>query len=174
VFKYNNWAVKVFHSKEKADREIDIIRSSTILRQNDIIFPHLMRYDNIRTLLKQTIIGWYQHLGLKQKLNNFIKNYKKYLHIQVLFMEYIPGVDLLEFCISKNEKWSPNLAEEVTLQMLKATMECHQAGFIHRDIKPENFMINITYKNNQEIISVKLVDFGLATPIICDKNKILR
>jgi serine/threonine protein kinase len=167
VFKCGNYAVKVFYSKQKADVELEFFKSFPTLRQNTTKISYLMGYDKIYKVSKQIIFEWYQKLGRYEQLDKLSKNYKEYDHVQVLIMEYIPGSDLLDYHNKNNHgKWPVNAAEEVTRQMLMATQECHNSGFIHRDIKPENFMINVTKINNQEVYSVKLVDFGLARNII--------
>jgi serine/threonine protein kinase len=54
------------------------------------------------------------------------------------------------------------------LQMLKIIESIHLKGVIHRDIKPANFLLK---PNAQNISELYLIDFGLSTSFLDEKNK---
>lgn len=54
------------------------------------------------------------------------------------------------------------------LQMLKIIESIHLKGVIHRDIKPANFLLKT---NHQNISELYLIDFGLSTSFLDEKNK---
>ena len=54
------------------------------------------------------------------------------------------------------------------LQMLKIIEAIHLKGILHRDIKPANFLLKT---NAQNISELYLIDFGLSTSFLDEKNK---
>lgn len=54
------------------------------------------------------------------------------------------------------------------LQMLKIIEAIHLKGVLHRDIKPANFLLKT---NAQNISELYLIDFGLSTSFLDEKNK---
>lgn len=79
-------------------------------------------------------------------------------HHVCLFMEYVPGGDLLDYILKR-----VRLREETTLEIFHQTIaaveHCHSHLIAHRDIKPENILLD---HNN----TVKLADFGLSGKIV--------
>jgi eukaryotic-like serine/threonine-protein kinase len=68
-------------------------------------------------------------------------------------MRYYPDGDLSKFAASIRD--SPQILENVILQMIDALSELHSNGHFHRDIKPQNFLVH----QNTVLIS----DFGIST-----------
>ncbi len=73
-----------------------------------------------------------------------------------------PGVNVL--VNEKSQAMSENRISLI-IQMAKALLAVHEAGFIHRDICPRNYICN------KELTEVKLIDFGLTVP---DKEEFRR
>ncbi len=71
-----------------------------------------------------------------------------------LVMEYVDGVGL-DTAMSQGERFAPNAAVHVILQVLDALACAHAAGIVHRDIKPGNILL-VTGGG------VKVTDFGVA------------
>jgi len=72
-------------------------------------------------------------------------------------MEYIKG-NTLAFEIHKNKNLLGKHGIFIMTQLINALFELHKREIIHRDLKPENIMLS--EKNG--VLSVKLLDFGLA------------
>jgi len=77
---------------------------------------------------------------------------------EYILMEHLAGAGL-DFLIRKKD---PSLfgSNRVKLirQMAEALQVVHDAGFIHRDVCPRNFICN------EDVNSLKLIDFGLTVP----------
>ncbi|KAI7814431.1 putative serine/threonine-protein kinase pim-3, partial [Triplophysa rosa] len=65
-----------------------------------------------------------------------------------------PCTNLREFCRSKGEKLSEELARVIMRQATRAAYICCRQGVFHSDIKQNNLLIN------PETLQVKLIDFG--------------
>ena len=76
-----------------------------------------------------------------------------------LVMEYIDGSSLKEWIKHRQERFAPERAVRLAIQMLSSLEEAHHYGVLHRDLKPANIMLARDYKG-QEV--VKVVDFGIA------------
>jgi serine/threonine-protein kinase len=69
-------------------------------------------------------------------------------------MEYVEGRTVFDK-LEKGDRYSEKEALDITIQVCKALVHAHKAGFIHRDVKPKNIMITPDGV-------VKLADMGLA------------
>ncbi|GAC1354777.1 MAG: hypothetical protein NVSMB42_12820 [Herpetosiphon sp.] len=70
-----------------------------------------------------------------------------------LVLEHVPGVTMAQML-----PLPPSQALHYVQQTAAALGYCHASGVVHGDIKPSNIMITPTG-------NVKLIDFGIATPI---------
>lgn len=75
--------------------------------------------------------------------------------------EYVKGETLRN--IIKNEELTLESTLDFALQIASALTTAHKAGIVHRDIKPENIMV-------REDGILKVLDFGLAKPILVNEN----
>lgn len=75
----------------------------------------------------------------------------------LMVMEYVPGESLDILLRQKRLDLSETL--NITIQLLSALAYAHSLQIIHRDIKPANIMV-------AENMRVKLLDFGIARPVL--------
>lgn len=85
--------------------------------------------------------------------------------------EYMKDGDLFAFTKSKGHL-PEKLAAQIIKQILSCLAYCHQKQVMHRDIKLENILIDYhaTPESDEEIITVKLSDFGSATEFEASKK----
>ncbi len=76
-------------------------------------------------------------------------------------MEYVPGVNIVEYCRSQKQALSHKLM--LFRQVCSAVLFAHRQLLIHRDLKPSNIMVSVDELSDVE--SVKLLDFGIAKRI---------
>ena len=90
-----------------------------------------------------------------------------FIHI---VMEYIPGDDLFKLITQrKYNHYTEFDVYEIIYYLMKGVHFLHNNNILHRDIKPENILFSIPgdYK------SAKLIDFGLASNVICKRKDIV-
>ena len=58
-----------------------------------------------------------------------------------IIMEFIEGITLSE-ALAREERFSPERAVKIAIQICEVLTEAHQVGIIHRDLKPANIMLN--------------------------------
>jgi len=75
-----------------------------------------------------------------------------------ILMEFVGGVTLRQL-LKQKSKLSLNESLSIIIPLLRALEFIHSRNIIYRDLKPDNVLIEI---DNQEIKTVKLLDFGLA------------
>jgi len=95
-----------------------------------------------------------------KKVNDALKNYQNEKFVPYVSMEYISGMDAVEYCM-KHGSLDQRTAAQLMHSLLLSVQEVHSMGLIHRDIKPDNFMI---FKNENGMNEVKLIDLGLSIP----------
>lgn len=87
-----------------------------------------------------------------------------------IVMEYVKGKTLRDMIAEKNG--APFSAKEivsVSLQILQALRNAHEAGVVHRDIKPQNILVqssaeagSVEIPGGKDMPYIKLADFGIA------------
>ncbi|WP_338766275.1 serine/threonine-protein kinase [Bernardetia sp. ABR2-2B] len=77
-------------------------------------------------------------------------------------MEYIEGLDFIEYCNENNLSIKERL--EIFVQICRTLQHAHRNLVIHRDLKPSNILVEKNPENNSKNIrnSLKLLDFGIA------------
>ena len=77
-------------------------------------------------------------------------------------MELLEG-ETLERRMERDGKLTPELTLHIVSQIARGLAAAHAAGLVHRDLKPENiFLIRRERADDDEDISVKILDFGVA------------
>lgn len=71
--------------------------------------------------------------------------------------------------LSPNHMLEPSTILRVSIEMLRAIQEFHDAGFLHRDIKPSNFLIRPSRK-----YPICLIDYGLSCTMEYEINESMR
>jgi calcium-dependent protein kinase len=88
-----------------------------------------------------------------------------YLHI---VMEFIPGDNLWKVITNrKHNSFGEKDAAEILTCIFQSVYFLHQHEIVHRDIKPENILFSLS----GDYQSLKLIDFGLSTPLSTTKQK---
>lgn len=77
-----------------------------------------------------------------------------------LVTQLLKGKELFDFVTSRTTYLESD-ARECTRALLKAIKYLHDQDIVHRDIKPENLIL----ENPNELHSMKLIDFGLASKL---------
>jgi serine/threonine protein kinase len=77
-----------------------------------------------------------------------------------IIMQYIKGGTLKEY-LNKYKIISENKVKEIIFYLLNAVEYLHKNEIVHRDIKLENIML----ENENDLKSLKLIDFGLSISI---------
>lgn len=88
---------------------------------------------------------------------NIVKLFETYENDEYLFMVQ----EYCEFSFSKflkKNKLNEEMVRQLLKQLLSALVYCHKLGVIHRDIKFQNIM----FSHENDIKSLKLIDFGLS------------
>jgi serine/threonine-protein kinase len=79
-----------------------------------------------------------------------------------LVMELLRGEDLRER-LERDRILSPEIVVRFVSQLCEALDVAHEEGVVHRDVKPANVFLARTGSSRAPVISVKLMDFGVAT-----------
>ena len=87
-----------------------------------------------------------------------------------LVMEYVPGETLRGFC--RPDRLLPlEQVVEVGFKCAMALDYCWRQGLIHRDVKPANIL---AVKQDDEVVDVKITDFGSVLNLDSDRTQIHR
>lgn len=86
-----------------------------------------------------------------------VQDIGKHEDLTFIVMEYVDGYPLAH--LPEDEILSLDEKTSILKQLCLALQYAHQNGIVHRDIKPENVIV---FRNEQNNIKVKLIDFGIA------------
>ena len=94
---------------------------------------------------------------------NIVKYYETLFGREYIYivMEYCSGDKFVDYILEKGEGFNEIEAAGIIKDILKALSHCHANGITHRDIKPEN----ILFEKKGDHAHVKLIDFGLSSPM---------
>ena len=97
----------------------------------------------------------------KTNHNNIVKLYDFYETSSEIYiiMEYIKGGTLKTYMKKNKENLNENTTKKIIFYLLNAINYLHKLKIIHSDIKPENIM----FENEEDISTLKLIDFGLSS-----------
>jgi serine/threonine protein kinase len=84
-----------------------------------------------------------------------------------MVFEFVDGMTVEEM-IRAQGPFSEARTLRIVEQVLRSLDEAHAHGILHRDIKPANIMV-YDYLDDQDL--VKLLDFGIAKPLMRDDDK---
>jgi len=141
---------RVVHIKTEQIRAMKMIKKSTINLQDD----EKVFLKEIQILIEidhPNIIKIYEYF---QDETNFY-----------VITEFVSGGELYD-TITKWKDFNEEKAAYIIRQLLSAVNYLHSHNIVHRDLKPENIMVENNRKskkedkNEQEIINIKLIDFG--------------
>lgn len=108
---------------------------------------------------------------------NIIKIYEYYCDETNFYLitEFLSGGELYD-TISKWNHFNEEKAAYILMQILSAVNYLHSLKIVHRDIKPENMLVENKLKSdkNDELINIKLIDFGTCNYYDGNKSLTLR
>ena len=81
-------------------------------------------------------------------------------------MELLEGEELLETLLARGE-YEEDEANVLMGQILRALRACHEKHIVHRDVKLEN----MSFAKKDDLLSLRLIDFGLAQGVRNGRNK---
>ncbi|OAF71167.1 Calcium/calmodulin-dependent protein kinase I [Intoshia linei] len=116
--------------------------------------------DKMKMKKKKNMIESEIYIMKQCKHDNIVRFYESY-HTEnytYLVLELVKGGDLFDY-ISKNVKFNERESSIMIESVANALFYLHSQNICHRDVKPENLLV---YHQNDNKISLKLTDFGLA------------
>lgn len=89
-----------------------------------------------------------------------------------IISELMTGGDLYQY-MDKHTRLSENQAALVIYYLLESIKYLHECGIVHRDIKPDNILVEtVDDGEDEQIVNIKLIDFGLSKVILPDQQLI--
>ena len=87
-----------------------------------------------------------------------------------IVMEYVSGKTLGQYLAEHGGRLSAKEIVSISLQVLQALRNAHEAGVVHRDVKPQNIMVEraaevgraVDIPGGRDMPFIKLADFGIA------------
>jgi calcium-dependent protein kinase len=133
---------KVIHKVTGQERAVKIFRKENY---SDLSYAKIKKeIDILRELNHPVIIKMYEY---------FEDNSNVYI-----VLEKCDGGELFDQ-ISKKKCLSENLSAIICKQLFSAVAYLHDKKIVHRDIKPENILL----EDKDDLINIKIVDFGAST-----------
>jgi len=146
--------------------ETGLIRAMKVIKKESLSYQ-----DDDQKFLKEIEIL----IGIEHP--NIIKIYEYYTDeiYYYLITEFLSGGELYD-TISTWDSFDEGKAAYILLQILSSVNYLHSLKIVHRDIKPENMLVENRLKNdkNDELINIKLIDFGTCNYYDCNKSLTLR
>ena len=144
---------KVYKAKELATDKIVAVKQISINNSEANYALILKEIDVLSNISHPNIVKYYRY---------YEENGRIYI-----IMEYLEGGTLKEFINDKKNTINEDICRIIIKQILSALSHLHYAADIcHRDIKPENIM----FGSENNINSIKLIDFGLSSNSFEHKN----
>lgn len=114
------------------------------------VYKHLWHHPKLKKHLPQVFL-YSQHVISPKHV------------VRYLVMERV-GVDLLSYLdVLGQDQYKVHTLGRFGIQMVSALRFMHDMFIVHRDIKPQNIMVVHDAATGEE--TIKLIDFGLSTPI---------
>src|SRR5450755_677200 len=85
-------------------------------------------------------------------------------------MELVEG-ETLEARVRRDGPLPFSLALEIVTQITRALVAAESQGLVHRDLKPSNVMVVANDSADPHVLSVKVIDFGLAKAVSVAPNE---
>ncbi|CAD8170998.1 unnamed protein product [Paramecium pentaurelia] len=150
----------------------DYLFVSSLLSKEDV---EILKYVQIATgelkLVKKVNIKMNQQLKLQQEINIVYElnqqKHKSILEIDEIYkeqneiifiMKYCKGGTLYNYILERNYQFEQSEIKCIMKRLLKGVKHLHKLGIIHRDLKLDN----IVFENENDIKSIKIIDFGFA------------
>ena len=132
-----------------------VIKSMDLKLNKEVAIKIINKYNNEKyDLFKEEI-------NILKTINhpNIVKLYDYYETNKNIYiiMEYIEGGTLKQY-LEKNKIINEAKVKEIIFYILKAIEHLHKNSIIHRDIKLDNIML----ENENNLSSLKIIDFGLS------------
>ena len=137
---------KVFLAEKIINKKHYAIKSL----KKDAIFSKIKEFDSVINEIK--ILRMLNH-------PHIIKLFECYEspHYVFLVMQYLEGGELY-YQIKEKNKFHEKEAQSIIKGLIETIKYIHDENIIHRDLKPENIIL----KKKDDIMSFKIVDFGLS------------
>ncbi|MEW6277544.1 MAG: serine/threonine-protein kinase [Candidatus Eremiobacterota bacterium] len=123
-----------------------------------VLNPELSRDSQFRARFQREIqiLRRLKHPGIVR-----MDDFGEFQGLMYLVTELVPGLPLRKTLLQKG--LSLDTARSYFSQLAEAVYHAHSEGVIHRNVKPENVMVRPDG-------TLKLVDFGLARPLVARSN----
>ena len=144
---------KARHTYLLEDRAIKVIRGN--LSDQDKFVERFIREARILTKLKHPNLVQLYEFGTLDEDTFF------------MVMELIRGESLLNR-MQRLEKIPVAESVKIAAEAARGLYSAHQLGIVHRDISPDNIII---CKDDAGVESTKIIDFGIAKPVLDGKSQ---
>ncbi|CAD8085285.1 unnamed protein product [Paramecium sonneborni] len=153
----------------------DYLLSSSLVQKEDV---EISKYLQIETgelkLVKKLKIKINQQSKLQEEINIVLalnhQKHKSLLQVDEIYkeqneiifiMKYCQGGTLYNYLLKRNYQLDLDEIKLIMKKLLKGVEHMHKLGIIHRDLKLDN----ILFENENDIKSIKIIDFGFAVEL---------